>query len=237
MNGARTIRSSSRASARLAPRVGGRDRALQRPHLGGEILDLGSGAGPGAVQRHRPVEPDLELVAQRGRAAGLGLGLLDVGAALVGVEPQQHVAELDLLPFLEADLLDDAGALDGDGDRLVGAHGADGVAELDDPAGAHGVDVDDRRRGLRRRSRGRPLPGEARRIAADERKPRQRPVLMGKPTRVAGSPEHGDEGELSVPAHARFPHDPIVMAWLLLAILAREKQMMCNTFFIFWDRG
>ena len=77
----------------LAPRLGGRDRALQRPHLGGEILDLGYGAGAGAVQRHRPIEPDLELVAQRGRAAGLGLGLLDVGAALVGVEPQQHVAE------------------------------------------------------------------------------------------------------------------------------------------------
>ena len=82
-----------------------------------------------------------------------------------------------------------------------------------------------------------PCAGEARRVPADERKPRQRPVLIGKPTRVAGSSEHGDEGELSVPAHARFPHDPIVMAWLLLAILAREKQMMCNTFFIFWDRG
>ncbi len=86
--------------------------------------------------------------------------------------------------------------------ELEGAHGADSVAELDHPAGADGVDVDDRRRGLRRRSRGR-LAGEARRVPADERKPCQRPVLMGKPTRVAGSSEHGDEGELSVPAHAR----------------------------------
>ena len=91
--------------------------------------------------------------------------------------------------------------------------------------------------GLRRRRPSSLCPPRRAAIAADDRKLRQRPVLIGKPTRVAGSSEHGDEGELSVPAHARFPHDPIVMAWLLLAILAREKQMMCNTFFIFWDRG
>jgi hypothetical protein len=77
------------------------DRALERAHLGGQILDLCARAGTRALQRDRAIEPRAGLVALRLRPANVGDRGLDVGASLVGVEPHQHVAGLDLLAFLK----------------------------------------------------------------------------------------------------------------------------------------
>ena len=50
-----------------------------------------------------PVEARRDLVARGGRAAALGDRGLDVGAALLGIEGDQHVAGLDLLALCELD--------------------------------------------------------------------------------------------------------------------------------------
>ena len=103
------------------------DGQVLEPGLGG--LALGLGGGDGAVERLdlglrsstcAPVPAPVRLsawarsslIATSLRSAvgavGLGGGLLDLGAALGGVERDQHVAGLDLLALVEADLADDA---------------------------------------------------------------------------------------------------------------------------------
>ena len=151
---------------------------------------------------------DGDFVALRLGAADLGDGGLDVGAALVGVEAQQHVAGLDLLALLEADLLDAAGNLGGDGDRFEGPHGADRLVDLDDTAGLDNVHVDDDRpligaapaRGRRIRCRS----GRGN-ILSNDRHVCQPTGLVGIPPTVSGRPENGDDRQLSIPAQCLTP--------------------------------
>ena len=206
--GARIVRSSSRASAALRWALGGGDRAFQRLHLGRQVLDLGAGAGAGAAERLGAFELDGDFVPERLGAAGLGDGLLDLGAALGGIELDQHVAGLDLLALVEADLADDACHLGGHRDRFIGTHRADRFPDLDDASGLDRVDLD------RRRARRTAAAAAARTqpacwpagwltYAPITGTLAKWPPLIGVPAAKACCPQHGDDSELTGHTHAR----------------------------------
>ena len=159
-----------------------------------------------------------------GRAKALGHGGLDVGAALLGVEGDQHVPGVDLLALLKLDLRDESHHLGGDRNGLEGPHGPDRLAGLDDPAGLHGVDLDYRGTAgtARRAAAARGASGAGSRlrdqlgdVGADHRCLHQKTIPVGVPAAVARCTQHGNDGELTDHTHARSLRPLALWEWLL----------------------
>ena len=80
------------------------------------------------------------------------------------------------------------------------------LANLDDAAGLHRVDIDRRRARPRRAAAARarrPAAARAGNIGADHRHFRQMAALIGVPAAKACCPQHGNDGELTGHTHAR----------------------------------
>ena len=109
-------------------------RSPTRPAKGAgglQRLEPLGGDGLAGLQAAGAVELAPGVVAQRDR-------LVELGAQRGGVEVHQLLALAHALAFGEADVLDDAGDLGGDGHRVAGAHGAHTLGALDDSAVAGG---------------------------------------------------------------------------------------------------
>ena len=102
--GARIVRSSSRASAAL--RWAWAEAMEPSSDFTWAVRSSTCAPVPAPVRLSAWARSSLMAISLRSAvgAVGLGDGLLDLGAPLGGIELDQHVAGLDLLALLEADL-------------------------------------------------------------------------------------------------------------------------------------
>ena len=161
------------------------------------------------------LEPGVQLVALRDRAAGLGHRRLDVGAALVASSRTSTSSALTIWPFgkaiswtmpgtLAVTMIDSKARTVPTASRVSTTRPVLTVS-TSTVAGACGAAAT--AAGSRRRCTGAGAPGGGgqvlRRVLADVGRAVEVPFLPGVPAAVACSAEHGDDGKLSVPAHAR----------------------------------